>query len=418
MKYIPLVLLLTFFSSTAFAAGRYVDNSGSPACSDSSGFGSEAQPWCTISYAIGHISGGDDVYVKRGTYNEEVVISGPAGSASKNTAIRSYPGHTVTIRGFGNTGRVKITGTSYITLDGFTVTNFNQGIHVDGASHHVTVQNTIVHDVGQEGIHVKENSSFVTVQDNTVYNTERLGGCCNGEGVYVGTSTSGALDNTNNVTVRRNVIHDTTDEGIEIKPGTHDCIVEQNTVYITNTNSDSPYAAIEVNERDASPQTWSGNPNHLVRNNVLHDNKNGIRLGTGSTAYNNVIYNTQSGFAGILVDNLNGDSYTRSVYHNTVHMSSNAIVLDGGTAIVRNNIGSSTTGNLAFNNAYFVNAGSHDYHLVAGSPAIDAGASLVSVVAVDIQGNTRAAGAAPDLGAYEYAGPRAPGAPTNLRLLP
>jgi parallel beta-helix repeat protein len=418
MKHLVLVFLVTFWSSTAFAASRYVDNSGSPACSNSTTFGSETQPWCTISYAIGRISGGDDLYVKRGTYNEEVVISGPAGSAGKNTVIRSYPGHTVTIRGFGNTGRVKITATSYVTLDGFTITNFNQGIHVDSASHHINVQNNNVHDVGQEGIHVKDNSSFVTVQDNTVYNTEKLGGCCNGEGVYVGTSTNGPLDNTHNVTVRRNLIHDTTDEGIEIKPGTHDCIVENNTLYMTNTMSDSPYAAIELDERDAEIQTWSGNPNHIVRNNVLHDNKNGIRLGTGSTAYNNVVYNTQSGFAGIVVDNLNGDGYTRYVYHNTVHMSSNAVVLNGGTATVRNNIGPSTTGNLAFSSGYFVNAGTHDYHLVAGSPAIDAGANLGSVVAVDLEGSTRPAGGAPDLGAYEYAGSRAPTAPTNLRILP
>jgi parallel beta-helix repeat protein len=420
MKYLPLVFLVALWSSPASAASRYVDNSGSPACSDSTAFGTEAQPWCTIGYGVGRISSGDDLFVKKGTYNEEVYVGGPAGSATKNTVIRTYPGHIVTIRGFGNTGRVKISATSYITFDGFTITNFNQGIHVDGGSHHVVVQNNIVHDVGQEGIHVKENSSFVTVQGNTVYNTEKLGGCCNGEGVYVGTSTSGGLDNTNNVTVRNNVIHDTSDEGIEIKPGTHDCIVENNTVYITNTSSDSPYAAIEINERDASPQTWSGNPNHLVRNNILHDNKNGIRLGTGSTAYNNVVYNTQSGFAGIRVDNLNGDGFSRSVYHNTIHMTSNAVQLSGGTTTARNNIGPATTGNLAFNAAYFVNAAGHNYHLVAGSAPIDAGADLSSLVKVDADGSLRLTGSAPDLGAYEFLSTttRAPAAPTNVRIVP
>ncbi len=330
-----------------------------------------------------------------------------------------YPGHIVTIRGEGNTGRVKITGTSYLTFEGFVVTNFNQGIFVDGGSSQIVVKNCTVHDVGQEGIHVKENSSFVTIEGCTIYNTEKIGGCCNGEGVYVGTSTSGPLDNTNNVTVRNNVVHDTTDEGIEIKPGTYSCLVEGNTVSVTNTSSDSPYAAIEINERDASPQTWSGNPNHVVRNNVLFANKHGIRLGTGATAYNNVVYNTQSGFAGVRVDNNNGDSFTRYVYHNTIHMTSNAVSVVAGTANVRNNIGPTTTNNLGFNSAYFVNAVGHDYHLAAGAAPINAGVDLLSVVPVDKDGRSRS-GSLPDLGAYEFASTTAPSPPLppgNVRIM-
>jgi parallel beta-helix repeat protein len=403
-------------SGPAYGASRYVDNSGSPACSNSTSFGSEAQPWCTINYALGHISGGDDLFIKRGTYNEEFSISGPAGSPSKSTVIRTYPGHTVTIRGAGNTGRVKITGTSYITLDGFIVTNFNQGIFVDGGSSHIVVQNCTVHDVGQEGIHVKESSSFVTVQNCTVYNTAKLGGCCNGEGIYVGTSTSGPLDNTNNVMLLGNTIHDTTSEGIELKPGTHDCVVDGNTLY--NTNTLDHFGAIEVDERDASPQTWSGNPNHIIRNNIVHDNYTGIRLGTGSTAYNNIVYNTNAGFEGIRVDNNNGDSFTRFVYHNTVHMTSNAVVLSGGTANVRNNIGPTTTNNLAFNAAYFVDAITHNYHLVSGSTPVNRGVDLSSVVPTDIEGRSRLTGGTPDIGAYEFGSAiTSPSPPTNVRII-
>src|SRR6185295_19075096 len=114
-----------------------VDNSGSPPCANNASLGSEANPWCTISYGVANIGSGDDLVVKRGTYNEGVYINGPAGSAAKDTVIRTYPGHAVTIRGSGNTGRVKITGTSYLTFDGFEVTNFNQGIFVEGASSHI-----------------------------------------------------------------------------------------------------------------------------------------------------------------------------------------------------------------------------------------------------------------------------------------
>jgi WD40 repeat protein len=397
----------------AYAATRYVDNSGSPACSNSTSYGSETQPWCTITYGLARIASSDDLYVKQGTYNEELYISGPAGTASKNTVIRTYPGHTVTVRGGGNTGRARITGTSYLTFDGFIVTNFNQGIFVDNGSHHITIQNCSVHDVGQEGMHVKEGSSFVTIQGCTVYNTMKLGGCCNGEGIYVGSSTNATADQwTHDITIRNNVIHDTTSEGIEIKPGTYNCVVDDNTLY--RTNSSDHYAAIEVDERDASPQYWTGNPNHVIRNNVMYDNYNGIRLGTGATAYNNVVWNTASGYRAILIDNLNGDSFTRYVYHNTV--VDGGISNSGATADVRNNIGTTGTSNVAFNATFFVNAAARDYHLLVGTAPVNAGANLTSVVAVDKDGKPRSTGTAPDLGAYEYVPPTVPTAPTNLRI--
>src|SRR5262245_15419200 len=407
-------LAIVLGCDVASAATKYVDNSGSPACSNSTSFGSEAQPWCTITYGLARIAGGDDLYVKQGTYNEELFVNGPAGTAAKNTVIRTYPGHVVTVRGAGNTGRVRITATSYITFDGFIVTNFNQGIFVDAGSHHITVQNCSVHDVGQEGMHVKEGASFVTIEGCSVYNTMALGGCCNGEGIYVGSSTTAPADQwTHDITLRNNTVHDTTSEGIEIKPGTYNCVVEGNTLY--RTNSSDHYAAIEINERNASPQGWTGNPSHIIRNNVMYDNYNGIRLGTGSTAYNNVVWNTAAGYKAILIDNLNGDSFTRYVYHNT--LVDGGVSNAGATVDIRNNIGTTGSFNLAFNAAYFVSAPSRNYHLLSGAAPVNAGANLTSVVSVDKDGKSRSTGSAPDLGAYEYVPPTVPTAPTNLRII-
>jgi len=49
----------------------------------------------------------------------------------------------------------------------------------------------------------------------------------------------------------------------------------------------------------------------------------------------------------------------------------------------------------------FVDAPNDDYHLEAGSPAIDAGADLSAVFTLDLDGDTRPDGAAFDIGAYE-----------------
>ncbi len=56
-------------------------------------------------------------------------------------------------------------------------------------------------------------------------------------------------------------------------------------------------------------------------------------------------------------------------------------------------------------NAKFVNAGANDYHLAAGSPAIDAGANESALgVTKDFDGKARPSGSAYDVGAFEYSG--------------
>src|SRR5688572_21303174 len=63
-----------FLGSTANATEWHVDNSGPAPCSDSSEGGSESRPWCTINYAVDRTAPGDIVYVKNGTYSEEIYI--------------------------------------------------------------------------------------------------------------------------------------------------------------------------------------------------------------------------------------------------------------------------------------------------------------------------------------------------------
>jgi len=53
----------------------------------------------------------------------------------------------------------------------------------------------------------------------------------------------------------------------------------------------------------------------------------------------------------------------------------------------------------------FANAATGDYHLLPGSPAIDAGTLAAAAAPTDLDGAARAQGAAPDLGAYETPGP-------------
>lgn len=416
----PCILALSCFLVTPVLSGAvfYVNNSGSPKCNDSSGNGAKSSPWCTINYGISHINGGDRLYVRAGTYNEDVYVSGPAGTAAKPTIIQSYPRLGAIIMGDGvDSGRVKIANTSYIVFDGFRVTNFNQGIFVESSSQ-ITVQYCAVYNIGQEGIHVHYGSSNVTINRCAVHDTGVWQ--YNGEGIYIGTGDSSPVDQTGNVTVRNSIVYNTTDEGIEVKIGTHDVTVDGCTVYNNNTAGNGyGGAAIEVNQSVGSVQHWDSNPNHIVRNNIVHNNgtgtggalvNSGIRAGTGGSYYNNVVYGINSQGYGIYSDNQSGDSYTRKIYHNTVDVtSSRAFVNSGATADVRNNIGPTGANNLATNAAYFVNQAMADYHLAAGSAPIDSGVDLTSIVPTDIEGTSRIINAPPDLGAYEYVAGSGPG---------
>ena len=75
-------------------------------------------------------------------------------------------------------------------------------------------------------------------------------------------------------------------------------------------------------------------------------------------------------------------------------MASGATLTDGG-------------GNSAAD-PLFVNPGGGDFHLSAGSPAIDAGADDPQNGPVDLDGKPRKLGAAPDMGAYEFQPPEIP----------
>jgi hypothetical protein len=277
----------------------------------------------------------------------------------------------------------------------------------------------VVHDVGQEGIHVRQNSSYVTIQGCTVYNTQKIGGCCNGEGIYVGTGSSGQRDNSHHVTIRNNRIYDVTDEAIELKPGTHDSIVENNVIYNCADLGERTGSAIEFQRRILVNQRWSGNPNHIIRGNHIRNCYVGIRVGSGVSVYNNVIERPLGGRAGIFVANPDEDNFVRRIYHNTIATPSNAIDVLAGETDIRNNIGPTSAGNLAFTSALFVDAAEGDYHLVAGSPAIDAGLNIGATVPVDRDGNPRPVGTLPDAGAYEFGGVGAslPTAPTNVRMI-
>lgn len=117
----------------------YVDRSNA-ACSDT-GSGAPTQPFCTIRAAANKVSAGQTVQVAAGTYSESVNIPA-SGTSGAPIQFKAATGATVTIP--NQVSGFVISGRSWITVTGFTITNSSDvGINVQDSSN-VTISNNHV----------------------------------------------------------------------------------------------------------------------------------------------------------------------------------------------------------------------------------------------------------------------------------
>ena len=267
----------------------------------------------------------------------------------------------------------------------------------------VSLHHLYIHDTGGEGIYVGSSSyqdttknpheiHGVAIHDNRIENT-------GWDGIQLGCATQ-------NASIYRNRIigyggadisasdHYQQNEGIRVNPGTtarvfdnfiqggnpgsgsgifanpHDDSVYYNNVIVTPGESGIVIGA------DAALN--AGTNISLLNNTIVSPAQHGIELwstgSSGNTATNNLIVNPGP-----------GSDYVFKKYASVV-LPVTAPLHVATTA-----------------EAGFVNATTKDYRLAAGSPAIDAGASVASFgVTTDLRGVTRPFGPSTDIGAHEY----------------
>lgn len=385
------------------SATYYVAANGSDANS-----GSINSPWATLEYATAHMSAGNLLYVRGGNYTEVFDLYGPSGADTNHpTIVMAYPGETPVFNhgDQGSSGCSMNTLGNYV-ISGLTLSNYQTALYCFGISNTIITNMTFAY-TGQEGFQMQQSCHDCLVVSNIVHDTGRYG--VYGEGIYIGKSDTAPPDPTHDITIRSNLVYNTFGEGIEVKPGTYNIIVEGNTFHDCDlTQPPSGGAAIEV-DADTSNNYYSGDKNQIIRNNRVYNTIVGIHLACSSLAYNNVIWNTSGD--GIDIDSANGtdDGRTRRAFNNTVIKSpATAIVRTAGNYAILNNLGPNTAYNMPTNNAYFVNPSANNYHLVLGAAPIDAGTNLSGYYSSDADGNPRPVGSAFDIGAYEFAGAGSP----------
>jgi len=400
------VLLGSLFGASAVdAATYYTATTGHDANP-----GTAAAPFRTVNKGVKGLKPGDTLLIKSGTYAEALRNTIPGGTSwSAPVTVAAYPGHTVTLRPNAGTdillyfaGATKhhiiVDG---LILDGTNITGSGIIISYDGtdpakSAHHIRIKNTEIKNIPHTGVDVRRASPFNEFVNLRVHRTGLSG---SGHGFYI---------HSDNNVVEHSHIYDNSKCGVQFydtQGGVNHNIFRYNRVY---NNGKGPQGG----QYDTTCKTgfWIG-------------------AGTGTLAYNNLIWDNQG--IGIMVG---GGAANAQVYNNTIHGNGQqGLYINGGSsnAVVKNNISSGNglaeiykqnsnpilTNNLT-SNPMFVNAAQANFKLQASSPAIDAGATL-SAVPDDHVKVSRPKGGAYDIGAYEYTGSTSSAlvtAPMGLRI--
>ncbi len=401
----------------------YVATTGS-----SGGNGSAGSPFRTISEAMSsNLKPGDEVVVKAGTYNEAININ-KDGSAAGGITLRSeVPGGALIRPPAGSWNAITVNA-NYVTIDGFDIKG-GPGDGIEGSGvHHVSILNNKVHDAGESGIQFNQ-SDFLKIDGNETYNNASSG-WFSGISIYQNRNITGDTSTEGYRTiVRNNISHDnvtksgahTDGNGIIIDdfqstqasghPNyTFKTLVEGNLVYenggkgIQVTWSDSVTVANNTayhnNQDPQNTGTWRGElSNSQSSNNTWVNN---IAVADPSLNKNNTaIDNTSTG----------GYSNKNVVWANNVTYNGTAgqasVKTDGG-----NPMPSAANGNQLGVDPKFLAAANGDFHLGAGSVAIDHGTDKYGLDTVDLDGHARVVGTV-DVGAYESGSHTTPGTPTT-----
>ena len=418
----------------------------------------------SVAAGINAALAGDTVTVRTGIYNEAVTFGRSGSSAAGFITLAGDPGATLDGTGLSGQG-ITISSKNYIRVVGMTVQNFTgsgtpMGIGVDGSSSFIELRDNLIHSIenptgNAHGIAFYGTAS--TPMTNLVVAGNEIRNC------RLGQSESLVLNgNIDGFTVARNVVHDNDNIGIDFigfegtgpsgQDQVRDGICVDNAVYNISSATNPTYGG----DRSADGIYVDGGRNIVIERNQVDNcdigievaSEHGGRAASFITVRDNFI--SRGHLGNILMggyDATRGQALNVVVVNNTtfqgaqgeIHLQYNCdqitvknnilnalsgqdyVSISGGNdtnVTVDNNLyfGASTNspGSFPDVDARFTNpllvGPLTDLHLLAGSPAIDAGIDLgddgsgqpVSGLS-DIDGTPRVQGAAIDIGADEFA---------------
>ena len=165
----------------------------------------------------------------------------PSGTASSPIVITAAPGVWIDPRDPDNEKpALDIRSARHVWVDGVQVRGSQFGIRflAAGGSDEAParIQNSIVTDIGDACVHLGADPDDWEVSSHIIVDSNDISGCGSvnprfGEGVYIGYGKTQWIDETHDITVRRNEIYDLGSEALDIKTGSRNIIVEDNVIH-------------------------------------------------------------------------------------------------------------------------------------------------------------------------------------------
>lgn len=157
--------LATLAGGTARAATYYVDAGHAQAADTNDG--SEPAPWRTMQHAVDRAQAGDTVIVRAGVYDERVTVRN-AGAEGRLLTLRAEPARAARTKGFA-------VEADFVAIEGFEITDTEHGIfageaHRNNARKGGRFVNNYIHDITGTAITTGEHA---VVRDNLARNVGR-----------------------------------------------------------------------------------------------------------------------------------------------------------------------------------------------------------------------------------------------------
>ncbi len=251
------------------------------------------------------------------------------------------------------------------------------------------VRDNFVHDTGGNMRGISVSGRNVVIKNNHVKNVARTG-------IYFGEMTKGVMDG--NLVEDNNSVHG---NGMTVYQNSTDITISNNTVRRSNiafTMEQSSNLKIFNNVFDGSEETnavfadWGGmtGTNYLLNNTIVGGNKSASLVLNSAKAEGAYIVKNN------IIDG-GGPKTSKTTYANNLY-----VALSWSQSARYGWSLDSTEKYVPDLSSVFVNPAGGDFALKAGSPAINAGASLSTYLTTDIVGTKRPVGDRYDIGAYEY----------------
>lgn len=436
---IPMGLLVT---RAAAENVYYVSPAG-----DDANPGSFDQPWRTVQHAVDNVGPGDTIWVRGGVYNEGVDIE-TYGLPGLPITLMGYPGEEAILDGNGLERRdgVDMDGADYWTLQDLVIRDYSlEGERGFGFvswyhSQGITLRDLTFSLVGTP-IKFQQGGEDVLIEDVHGYDYDTAGFDCGPDGPCRGFTLRRVM------MIGPGVGSDPSADGFAVEQGIaillEDCIAEGHAGDGFDLMSDRTTLRRVISRGNHGDNIRLGGSDSSLINSLSYDSGliNLVLTEGGSyTVINNTIANrTSDGYLAMLGGYQTSVPTTLGLYNNifyndnpamsgaTVYYPEGVILTadhnlydnpygeDGvicadfaGRCFSSSEVNDGTwyaeTGNgqhSLYGDPLFVNAASHNYHLAAYSPALDAGTSE-GAPSVDLDGISRPQGEGYDIGAYEY----------------